>query len=371
MGGHPDMLRPVNPVRTRAKKKKTAAKRPSRRSGHAAALQLAAILETAVEGIVTIDERGLIQSMNRAAETLFGWTAAEAVGRNVSLLMPAPHREAHDGYLADYLRTGHAKIIGIGREVSGLRRDGTVFPMDLAISEVNLPGRRLFTGFIRDLTERRRLETQVLDISEQERRRMGRELHDGICQQLAGLALVAQSLEERLRREQHSAAAKLGRCREEIQSIITETRRLARGLCPVILESEGLAAALESLADAADLPGRHRCRFTCRREIRIDDATVATHLFRIAQEAVNNAVKHSGARSIHVVLDHDGRTLALKIRDNGKGMDPARKAEGMGMNIMRYRAKMLGGALEPERTAGGGTTLVCTVPLPAQPGCTP
>jgi signal transduction histidine kinase len=86
---------------------------------------------------------------------------------------------------------------------------------------------------------------------------------------------------------------------------------------------------------------------------------------------VNNAVKHSGARSIDVVLDHDGRNLVLKIRDNGKGMDPMGQEKGMGLNIMRYRAKMLGGALELERTAGGGTTVVCAVPLPAQPGSTP
>lgn len=329
-------------------------------------MQLAAILETAVEGIVTIDERGTIRSMNRAAERIFGWASAEAVGKNVSILMPSPHREAHDGYLAEYLRTGRAKVIGIGREVTGQRRDGSTFPMDLSLSEVNLPGRRLFTGFIRDLTERRLLESQVLEISEQERRRMGRELHDGICQQLAGLALVSQSLEEKLRREQHPAAAKLKRCREEVLAIINETRRMARGLCPVVLESDGLVAALEALANGADLPGKHRCRFVCRKEILIDDSAAATHLFRIAQEAVNNALRHSGARSIDVSLDHDGRVLVLKVRDNGSGMKPARPKQGMGLNIMRYRAKMLEGQIAFDPTPGGGTTVVCSAPLPAR-----
>src|SRR5688500_9017176 len=100
--------------------------------------RLRAILATAVEGIITIDERGTVESMNRAAEKLFGYSAAEVIGRNVSMLMPAPYREEHDGYLENYVHTGHAKIIGIGREVVGQRKDGSVFPMDLAVSEVKL-----------------------------------------------------------------------------------------------------------------------------------------------------------------------------------------------------------------------------------------
>ncbi len=366
MGAFLDMIARVKPVRTPVRRKKAAVKRPKRGAEGDAALQLAAILETAVEGIITIDDRGAIQSMNRAAETIFGWKASEAVGRNVSLLMPEPYRGAHDGYIANYLRTGQAKVIGIGREVVGLRKNGSVFPMDLAISEVNLPGRRFFTGIVRDLTERRHLEAQVLEISEQERRRMGRELHDGICQRLAALTLLSQSLEDRLRREKHPAAAKINRCREEIVSIINETRRLARGLCPVVLEAEGLVAALEALASSTDLPGRHQCGFVCLRPIQVEDATAATHLYRIAQEAVNNALKHSRAKTVALFLAHDGRALLLKIRDNGVGFDAGAKTDGMGLTIMKYRARMLGGTVTVEPTPGGGATVVCCVPLPAK-----
>jgi PAS domain S-box-containing protein len=123
--------------------------------------RLRAILQTAVEGIITIDERGMIESMNPAAERHFGYATAEVMGKNVKMLMPSPYREAHDGYLQNYLRTGQAKIIGIGREVIGQRKDGSVFPMDLAVSEVRLSDRRLFTGFVRDITERKRAETQL------------------------------------------------------------------------------------------------------------------------------------------------------------------------------------------------------------------
>jgi len=130
---------------------------------HTAALgdsaeRLRAILETAVEGIITIDGRGIIESFNPAAEKIFGYSASEAIGQNVKLLMPEPFRHEHDGYLQNYNHTGHAKIIGIGREVVGRRKDGSIFPMDLSVSEINLAGRRMFTGFVRDITERKAAE---------------------------------------------------------------------------------------------------------------------------------------------------------------------------------------------------------------------
>jgi len=127
--------------------------------------RLRAIVNTAVEGIITIDERGIIESMNSAAERIFGFIAAEVIGKSVSLLMPSSYREEHDRYLANYHRTGQAKIIGIGREVVGRKKDGTVFPMDLAVSEVRLADQRLFTGFVRDITERKRAEERLAELA--------------------------------------------------------------------------------------------------------------------------------------------------------------------------------------------------------------
>jgi PAS domain S-box-containing protein len=128
--------------------------------------RLRAILQTAVEGIITIDERGIIESLNPAAEKIFGYPGAEVVGKNVSVLMPNPYRKEHDTYLGNYLSTGQAKIIGIGREVVGQRRDGSVFPMDLAVSEVWLADRRLFTGFVRDISERKKTEARLADLAQ-------------------------------------------------------------------------------------------------------------------------------------------------------------------------------------------------------------
>src|SRR5262249_36253006 len=154
--------------------------------------------ETAVEGIITIDDHGVIESVNPAAARIFGYKPAEIIGRNVSVLMPSPHREQHDSYISNYVHTGRAKIIGIGREVSGRRKDGTIFPMDLSVSEVKLADRRLFTGFIRDITERKQLEKEILETSDREQRRIGQDLHDGLCQQLAGIELMSQVLERSL-----------------------------------------------------------------------------------------------------------------------------------------------------------------------------
>src|SRR5262249_21054271 len=124
-----------------------------------------AILQTAVDGIITIDEGGIVESFNLGAERLFGYTAEEVIGQNISLLMPSPYREEHDGYLARYLRTGEPHIIGIGREVRARRQDGTTFPIDLAVSEVHLDGRRLFTGIVHDLTARVQAEEALAHLN--------------------------------------------------------------------------------------------------------------------------------------------------------------------------------------------------------------
>ena len=127
-----------------------------------AASHYKAILETTVDAIITIDSQGIVQTFNSAAEKIFGYCAEEVIGNNVKMLMPAPYRSEHDGYIGRYLETGVPKIIGIGRQVTGLRKDGTEFPMDLAVSEVPLKDKRLFAGIIRDMTERILLEEQLV-----------------------------------------------------------------------------------------------------------------------------------------------------------------------------------------------------------------
>jgi two-component system, LuxR family, sensor kinase FixL len=325
--------------------------------------RLRAILETAVEGIITIDERGIIESVNSAAEQIFGYRAREIIGRNVSLLMPSPHREAHDGYLANYLRTGQAKIIGVGREVAGRRKDGTIFPMDLSVSEVKLASRRMFTGFIRDITDRKRLEKEILEISDREQRRIGQDLHDGLCQHLAGIELMSQVLAQKLAPKSKAHAKQVNEIAGHVRDAISHTRSLARGLSPVTIESEGLMSALHELATNTEKIFHVQCRCDFAEPVAMHDHAAATHLFRIAQEAVSNAIKHGKARRLNISLRDSRGRIVLKVSDNGRGF-PRRttNAKGMGLRIMQSRASMIGGAMVIERNTNGGMSVTCAVP---------
>lgn len=323
-----------------------------------------AIVETAVDAIITIDETGRILLFNPAAERIFGYRAEEVIGQNISVLMPSPYREQHDRYIRNYLETGRRRIIGRGREVTGQRKDGTTFPMYLAVSEVRLPDRRLFTGIVRDLSETRRLEQEILRISDEERRSIGQDLHDGLGQMLTGMALISQSLARRLAAQGRPEARELEELTELIRQADQQARTLARGLIPVELEANGLQAALHRLARQTEQLFGIRCRFQTEKEVPVADNLVATHLYRIAQEALNNAVRHGQAQRITVTLKADDEALHLWVRDDGVGIpDKLPETRGMGLRIMHYRARLLGGHLEIRRRAEGGTEVHAVVPL--------
>jgi two-component system CheB/CheR fusion protein len=323
--------------------------------------RLRAVLDTAVEGIITIDEQGIIETVNPAAEKIFGYPASELIGKNVSMLMPMPYRAQHDGYIANYRETGKAKIIGIGREVTGQRKDGTVFPMELSVSEVRLEERRLFTGFVRDVTERKRLQKEILEISEMERRDIGQGLHDGLGQHLAGLELMSQVLQKKLAKKSKADAAQVGKLAEHVREAISQTRMLARGLSPVSIEPNGLMSALQELSKTVSRLFNITCRFECREPVLVRDNAAATHLFRIAQEAINNAVKHGKARQVEILLRKEPHFAQLIIRDTGDGFSIKPGTGGMGLQIMKYRAGMIDGSLEVRPANGQGTEVICTL----------
>jgi len=327
-------------------------------------IRLRTIIETVVDGILTIDERGIVESVNPAAERIFGYTARELVGRNVSMLMPAPFSRRHDAYIQRYLTTGHARIIGIGRETVGLRKDGTVFPIDLAVSELRLGERRLFTGIVRDITDRKKAEQAIASVSEEERRRFGRELHDGLGQQLTGVALLTKALQNKLDREAHPVARDAAGISELMSKILVDLKRQAHGLYPVELERHGLTAALEELAANQRLLLGLECRLEVSGDIPDIETTTALHLYRIAQEAVNNAVRHGHAKRVCIRIERVATMLSLHVEDDGRGISARKPSKGMGLSIMRYRAAAIGGAIDIGRGAKKGTLVrvVCRLP---------
>ena len=329
--------------------------------------RLRAILETAVEGIITIDERGTIESFNPASEKIFGYQASEVIGKNVSVLMATPHREQHDSYLDNYKHTGHAKIIGIGRETFARKKDGTLFPMDLSVSEVKLSDRRIFTGFVRDITERKRLEKENLEISEREQRRIGQDLHDGLCQHLAGIEMLSQVLAHKLEPRAKDAAARATEIAKAVREAISQTRLLARGLSPVTLESEGLMSALAELTLNTEKMFQVRCEFDCPEIIKFNDHAAATHLFRIAQEAVSNAIKHGKAKQVSIQLLAETEGISVRVKDDGVGFpENFSGGSGMGLRIMQARIGTVGGTLRVEQNPAGGVTVFCHAPNRAE-----
>jgi signal transduction histidine kinase len=215
-------------------------------------------------------------------------------------------------------------------------------------------------GIALDITERKQLEQEVLEISGREQRRIGHDLHDDLCQRLGGLQLLSGVLERDLAAEGHPRADQAAQLLARVQDALEGARRLARGLAPVGLEEGGLAAALQGLAENATELFRIDCQLRAEAPVALADAGAATHLYRIAQEAISNAVRHGRARRVTLGLNQAGEDFELTVSDNGRGFSPTVPTPGMGLRIMKYRAGMIGAALEVRAGIGQGTTVTCT-----------
>ena len=321
-----------------------------------------AIVETAVEGIITIDDLGMLESINPAACRMFGHAPEEILQRNISLLMHSPDQENHDIDLANYLRTGQAKFIGSARELEGQRKDGTVFPMELSVSEVRLGDRRLFTGLIRDISERRELEQAVSTAAEQERTRIARELHDGLGQQIGGLLFLMNGLHRDLQSAKVAQAKIAGELCQELSSALALARNLAHDLYAVPASPEGLVEALDNLAERINMERQVTCTFAGEKTVLVQNQAAASHLYRIAQEATHNALKHSRATRIGIELTRLPAGLELRVRDNGGGFPAQPAAGGLGLRTMEQRARLMSGQLSVQTHAEGGVEVSCSVP---------
>jgi len=220
----------------------------------------------------------------------------------------------------------------------------------------------------REMNERERLEKEILEVSEREQRRIGHDLHDSLCQHWAATAMAGQVLSEKLAAKSLAETADARQIVTLAQNGITLTRNLAHGISPAEVDTEGLVTAFHELADTISKTFKIQCAFECDSPPVIDDATAATHLYRIAQEAVHNAIRHGKPNQIIMGLSRRKQSVELTIEDDGTGLpEDWQKRRGLGTRIMAHRAAMMGGTFSIEPNPTGGTFVKCTVSLMSHP----
>jgi len=311
-----------------------------------------ALLDANPDIIFRIDSGGRYLDVSVSPQTKFPYAPEDLVGRQMSDFFSEEFAREHLEHVHKAIDTGEMQIwesrLKVGR------------------SNVEFEARYVRSGpaeavvMVRDITERLALEREVISVGERERRRIARDLHDGLGQHLTGLSLALQDLSRRLADDGSPYAASVRGITVMSQDAIAETRRIAGSLAPSFSSETGLAAALTGLGkNVADYAGVN-CRVHCEHGDDVHDVEFATHLYRIAQEAVNNALKHADASDIDIYYGRDGGSFYLKVVDNGIGIpDASERVAGLGLKSMNYRARMIGARLEVSRGAKGGTQVLC------------
>jgi PAS domain S-box-containing protein len=303
---------------------------------------------------------GYFQHVNAAWTARLGWSASEL---EAEPLMEFVHPDDRESTTAEFQKLA-AGVTTILFENRYRHRNGSY--RWLQWNAWPVPGQRRIHATVRDVTRHKRLETEVLEIADREKERLGRELHDGLCQSLAGIAALSSTLSKRLAADSESdASATAAEITQLLKETIAQARDLARGLGPVDLNGTGLDGALEGLALNVRHLFRVDCTFECDRQLSGLCHEAEAHLFRIAQEAVNNAISHGQADRIELSLGRRDDKGVLSITDDGVGLPvEAQNPDGVGLRTMAYRARLIGGSFEVKRLPRRGTAVTCSFPLP-------
>jgi two-component system sensor kinase FixL len=351
--------------------------------------RMRAVFETAVDAIITIDDRGRLERLNPAAERMFGYAEAEVAGKNVSMLMPAPHRANHDGYLANYLQTGERKIIGTGREVEGLRKDGSVFPMDLTVAEMRLGERRMFTGMVRDITARKQVEERNLSLlheltsANEELTSFAYVVSHDLKAPLRGIGSLADWLSTDYADKFNDEG------KEHMRLLIQRVHRMS-GLIDGILQYSRVGRVKEAvsavdlnrlLRDVVDLLAPPPYIVV---SVQDDLPTVVLEPTRIEQvfhNLISNAIKYMDKPhgTVHIGCVDDGHEWRFCVADNGPGIEarhfdkifqlfqtlaPRDRVEGTGVGLALAKkiVEMYHGRIWVESVPGLGATFWIALP---------
>lgn len=354
------------------------------------------VLETIPDAMVVIDERGLIEAFSPSAERMFGYNADEVIGQNVKILMPSPYHERHDGYLSHYMTTGERRIIGIGRVVSGLRKDGSTFPIELSVGEVTLEGRRIFTGFVRDLTSRKNAERELATLQAElshfarvsEMTQMGSTLAHELNQPLTAIVNYLQASRRLLQNHPGAAPPRIEEAIDKAVAqadragqIIRRLREFVRKRDPERQEEDLNTVVQEALALA--LVGVKTTGVIS--QVSLDAAMPAAHIDKVQiQQVVLNLVRNaveamaqSPRRVLTVATEDQSGEAVVRVTDTGSGMAPevverlfepflTTKVTGMGigLSICRSIIEAHGGRIWAVPNPDGGTIFSFSIPAP-------
>jgi PAS domain S-box-containing protein len=315
------------------------------------------LFDNANDLVYTHDRDGRITSINQTGERVLQSSRQEILSRNLLDFVAAEQQAAARQWLEGIVKGAGAPT----SEWDFVAASGQRVKLEISTRVIEQGGRFVeVEGIARDITERKRLEREVLEISNREQRRIGHDLHDGVCQQLAGIAFMTSTLADELDEKGIAESGEAEKISGMINEVIDQTRGVARGLFPVRLEEHGLVVALEELAANASELFKLNCRFVSEHPPAAVDNAIALHLYYIVLEAVANAAKHGGAANVVISLEPLGDRYALKVSDDGSGFTPVAEAQtGMGLRIMHYRARVISASLSLQSRPGFGTTVTC------------